>query len=511
MDRYRYLGFAFASADFLFEVNQDGLIEFALGASQGAVGRAENELIGKSWREIVAEEDWSVVEAMFSGLDSGRCGPIPIALNDDQRGRRYVGLSACRLPPRSNVSCAVTLTAATPLSARTRLDDDGYQDRADFDALSKTVLAAAATVGDDLDVALVELPGLGSALSSMGPRKGSTLLRRFAGALRAEAYGGAPAARLGQERFAVIRPKGKTPERIQQRLEDAIAADGAEGLSAQARILAIEPGLGSMDRSLRAMRFAVESFSDHGASGLAGANLNEAFTRSVQRTLAEAGEFGQVIKTRKFNLVFMPIVSLANGECRHFETLVRFEGDTSPYKLIRLAEELDLILELDLAIVEQTLQTIKAIGPRAPTLAVNVSGRSIVDPWYLGELRRMRDDYAVDPASVVLEITESAEIEDLALADRNIQTLRHDGHLVCLDDFGAGSSSYGYLQKLHVDVVKIDGRYVTQLAQDGRDAAMVRHLVNLCGELGVATVAEMVGTMEVEAAARAAGGGFAPG
>jgi EAL domain-containing protein (putative c-di-GMP-specific phosphodiesterase class I) len=83
--------------------------------------------------------------------------------------------------------------------------------------------------------------------------------------------------------------------------------------------------------------------------------------------------------------------------------------------------------------------------------------------------------------------------------------------MVCLDDFGAGSSSYAYLQKLHVDVVKIDGRYVKQLAEDGRDATLVRHLVNLCKELGLATVAEMISTPEVEDAARAAGVHFGQG
>jgi PAS domain S-box-containing protein len=511
LDRYRFLGFAFANADFLFEVDEAGRIAFALGAAQGLIGQSEQNLVGRSWKEIVAEGDWAVVEALFGGLETGRGGPITVTLGD-QGQTRHVSLSACRLPPQTRISCAIAMGAPIPLSARTQVDDHGYQDRSDFETLAKTVLAAAATVGHDLDVALIELPGLGAALSLMGPRKASALLQRFAGALRAEAYGGAPPARLGEERFAVIRHRGRPPERIQHRLARAIAgADDDQSLSAQSQVLAIEPGLGALDRSLRALRFAVESFSHKGADGLASASLDEAFTRSVQQTLAEAGEFGRVIKARKFNLVFMPIVSLANGECRHFETLVRFEGDTSPYKLIRLAEELDLILELDLAIAEQTLSTIKALGRRAPALAVNVSGRSIMDPWYISELQRMRDAHGVDAGELILEITESAEIDDLAVADRHIQKLRRDGHVVCLDDFGAGSSSYSYLQRLHVDVIKIDGRYVTELAEDGRDAALVRHLVNLCGELGVATVAEMVGTPQVEEAARAAGVGFAQG
>jgi EAL domain-containing protein (putative c-di-GMP-specific phosphodiesterase class I) len=112
---------------------------------------------------------------------------------------------------------------------------------------------------------------------------------------------------------------------------------------------------------------------------------------------------------------------------------------------------------------------------------------------------------------LIFEVTESVAIDNLTQADRHIQLLRGDGHTVCLDDFGAGASSYAYLQKLHVDVIKIDGRYVKELAEDGRDTALVRHLVNLCGELGVTTIAEMVATPAVEAAVRAAGVDFAQG
>jgi EAL domain-containing protein (putative c-di-GMP-specific phosphodiesterase class I)/GGDEF domain-containing protein len=461
--------------------------------------------VGRSWRDLVAEQDRGMVEAMFASLEAGRCGPITVALAGGA-GPIYVHLSACRLPPQTNISCAVALGAPTPIAARTRTDADGYQDQIGFEAVSKTVLSAAAAVGQELDVALIEMPGMAAALAELGPHKAASLLQRFAGALRAEAYAGAPAGRLGPERFAVIRPRGDTPERVRRRLGLALAADpSAAGLAPQPHLMAVEGGVGALDRSLRALRYAVDSFAAEGVEGLAGATLNEAFTRSVQRTLAEAGEFGAIIKARRFNLVFQPIVDLHTGKCRHFETLVRFEDDTSPYKLIRMAEELDLILELDIAIAEQALRMIQKCPRKDLKLAVNVSGRSIMDPWFISELRRMTSNYGVAPQRLIVEITESAAIDDLTAADRNIQQLRGDGHLVCLDDFGAGAASYAYLQKLHVDVVKIDGRYVKELAEGGRDATLVRHLVNLCRDLKVRTIAEMIGSEAVEAAARAAG------
>src|SRR5436190_3722137 len=452
LDRYRFLGFAFATADLLIEVEPAGLIVFAVGAAQGLSAKSAADLVGRDWRDLIAEQDHAMVDAMLAGLEAGRCGPITVALAGGSEPR-YVHLSACRLPPQTNISCAIALEAPTPIAARTRTDADGYQDQIGFEALAKTVLSAAAAVGQDLDVALIEMPGMAAALDTLGPTKAASLLQRFAGALRAEAFAGAPAGRLGPERFAVIRPRGETAERVRRRLGLALAGDpNARDLTPQPHLMAVEGGVGVLDRSLRALRYAVDSFASEGVSGLAGATLNEAFTRSVQRTLAEAGEFGAIIKARRFNLVFQPIVDLHTGRCRHFETLVRFEEDTSPYKLIRMAEELDLILELDIAIAEQALRIIQKCPRKDLKLAVNVSGRSIMDPWFIAEVRRLTANYGVAPQRLVVEVTESAAIDDLTVADRNIQHLRADGHLVCLDDFGAGASSYAYLQKLHVDV-----------------------------------------------------------
>jgi EAL domain-containing protein (putative c-di-GMP-specific phosphodiesterase class I) len=511
LDAYRILGFAFASADLLFELDPDGRVAFAVGATHALATSSETALVGRGWRELVAEPDHAMVEAMFAGLGEARFGPVTIQLaRHAGQDPAFAALSICRLPPQKNISCAMALYAATPVSARAGVDADGYQDRAGFETLAKTMLSAASAVGQELDLALIELPGLSAALSILGPQKATALLQRFAGALRAEAYGGAPAARLGEERFAVIRPKGRPPERIEKRLNAAMSLSEAAELSATAQVFAVEPGPGALDRSLRALRYAIENFAGKGVGGLAGASLNEAFTRSVQQTLAQAGEFGAAVKARQFNLVFQPVVSLKTGRASHFETLVRFQDDTSPYKLIRMAEELDLILELDLAIVEQTLDRLKADASKALKLAVNVSGRSIMDPWFIAEVRRLAAA-AGCAERLIFEVTESVAIDNLTQADRHIQQLRGDGHLVCLDDFGAGASSYAYLQKLHVDVIKIDGRYVKELAEGGRDDALVRHLVNLCGELGVTTIAEMVVSPAVEAAARAAGVDFAQG
>ena len=84
------------------------------------------------------------------------------------------------------------------------------------------------------------------------------------------------------------------------------------------------------------------------------------------------------------------------------------------------------------------------------------------------------------PARLLIEITESHRIIDLEAANEAIQGLRAAGHIVCLDDFGAGSASLDYLRRLETDVVKFDGRFIQALLERPRDAAILRRAAELC-------------------------------
>jgi EAL domain-containing protein (putative c-di-GMP-specific phosphodiesterase class I) len=208
-------------------------------------------------------------------------------------------------------------------------------------------------------------------------------------------------------------------------------------------------------------------------------------------------------------VAFQAVVLLKDSSLHHHEVLVRFGAEGSPFPTIKMAEELDLIESLDGAILEETLTHLL----REPELllAVNVSGRSLMSDGYVdGALKLVAQNPSIK-GRLLFELTESAAVEDLAEADRRLQSLRVAGCKVCLDDFGAGAASLAYLQQLTLDLLKIDGRYIRDLQHGGREATFVRHLVNMCAELKVATLAEMVEGKEAEEAVRKAGVDYAQG
>lgn len=505
------LGFAFAAGDLLLELDASGKVLEAVGAAQSMLGVAETSLVGQPLSGIFDDSDAQFLAAILDCLDEGqRRGPATLRLAPNpQKGEGAHGAAVTlrKLPGNGGrISCALV---AAPLP-NTRGGEDGLHDRAGLESIARGLTEAAHLAGRELELAMVELAGLDKARRALPAAAARTLEARIAGALRAEAGQHGAAARLEGERFALLREPGDTPDIVARRLSRAIAATcGGQPIAGQVQAVPLE--IASPGRLARAMRYALDDFLAEGLKDTAPQSMAEAMNRSVRRTLARAGELGAAVSQRRFTLAYQPVVRLVDGALHHHEALVRFEDNASPFAMVRMAEEFDLIEELDQAVIEQAVRRLKADRAGQLKLAVNISGRSIGSGPFVEGLQRLIGQASDLAPRLILEITESAAIDDLAHANRHIQALRGVGSVVCLDDFGAGAASLAYLQTLTVDVVKIDGRYVRDLAGGGRDAALVRHLVQLCRDLKVRTVAEMVETKEVEKAVQEAGVDYAQG
>jgi EAL domain-containing protein (putative c-di-GMP-specific phosphodiesterase class I) len=504
---HRFLGFAFACADLLIEVGEDDQINFAVGAAAILSGSTEGALVGRSWRTFVDERDQPLIEALFDGLEGGsRQGPLLARLKSlETSNRQAFYISACRLSHnRRAISCALARSQAPTEPA-----DGGLLDRVAFEAVTKGLIENARGGGPQLEMAFVEMAGLASVSRSLPSETAKLLQTRLEGALRAQSYKGGAATELGSDRFALVRAAGESPEALAARLSRLLALVAETGdVKFAARAMAMDGDIAPA-KLLRAIRFALDAFLRDGMDGGPQLSLSDAVNESIRKTLERANAFGSIVAERRFKLVYQPVVLLKTRGLHHHEVLVRFGDDASPFPTIRMAEELDLIESLDLAIAEQAVSELRAT-PKL-RLAVNVSGRTITSSSFIAAMEAMLGRKDALGGRLILEVTESAAIDDLALADRHIQSLRSLGCMVCLDDFGAGAASLAYLQRLRLDVVKIDGRYIRELQHGGRESNFIAQLVRMCGELKVKTLAEMVENVQAEEAVRRAGVDFAQG
>jgi EAL domain-containing protein (putative c-di-GMP-specific phosphodiesterase class I) len=491
---HRFLGFGFAAADLLLEVRLDGRVGLALGAGEAILGVADTKLANRSWRSLIDTADHPMIEALFGGRGDGmRAGPVVVGV--EGLADTFATLSAIRLPQNQGaISCAIGRARGPHVA--------GLHDRETFESRAAELLAGAS---QDLELTFVELGGLSASAAAITTPELEALVT---GALRAQAYLGEAPTAVGQNRYALLRGRDEPTGDMLRRLTRVLSEAGLDGVVPEATAMPLT-GAVRPRQMAQALRFTLDQVVKEGLRRPLPGNLAVALEQAMQAALSRSGALGAAIRHRRFTLAYQPVVALADGALHHHEVLVRFGSNGSPFPTIRMAEEMDLIQALDGAVLEETL----AVLSKDPglMLAVNVSGRSIMSEGYVTRATDLLRDRPWAQGRLMFEVTESAAIEDLGLADRHVQALRGAGCEVCLDDFGAGAASLAYLQQLTLDVVKIDGRYIRDLQHGGREATFVRHLVNMCGELKVRTVAEMVETPEAENAVRRAGVDYAQG
>lgn len=491
----RLLGMAFAAADTLVELDGDGRVSLALGAgpcpkspaAESWTGSRLTDLVGKASQKLLAD----TLKAIRPNV---RIAPIDTLIPCGSDRVRRARLRFFQLPDLAPaVSCAITYDGP-PFT----LDLPEAPQLLSADGLLSRVRGSLLEANAPLAVAFVDVPGL--AVEGDAQQRAAA---RVAAVLQAKSIDGSSAAQLTPERFALVRAS-EDKTNLANEVRDAAAAEGLD-LAVRTTEAALS-GVVSADSTVRALRFALEACIREGGIDGAGAALSE----SLKRTLDQADRFRAMVQAREFTLEYQPIVDLATGVTHHFEALARF-GSRGPADSIRLAEELGLIEGFDLAVAEKALNQLRRPGFGLTRIAVNVSGASLGSSGYVDGLLRLTASTPDIRNRILIEVTETAAVADIEAAARRLSGLRRAGIRVCLDDFGVGAASLDYLHRLPADTVKIDGRFVRDIAGDQRARDLISHLVELCADLKMSTIAEMIETEDQAAAVRALGVGYGQG
>lgn len=217
--------------------------------------------------------------------------------------------------------------------------------------------------------------------------------------------------------------------------------------------------------------------------------------RALHHRTLEIGErVKAALRRDDFVLAFQPIVEAGTGEVRLHECLLRMKGPdgalTSAGEFMPAVERLGMARMIDRRVLEMVVGDLaRHPGIR---LAMNISGFTATDRSWLRTLVALLKDRPRIADRLMIEITETAAIQDLEETARFIATVRELGCRVALDDFGAGHISFRHVQSLTVDVVKIDGSFVRGLASRPDNLAFIRSLIALARNFGLETIAECV-------------------
>jgi len=204
----------------------------------------------------------------------------------------------------------------------------------------------------------------------------------------------------------------------------------------------------------------------------------------------------------RFALYLQPILDIRNNHIAGHEVLLRMINDDGehvlPSHFLSFAERLGLIREIDRWVVSKAMHTIKNLHriDNAQYLEINLSVMAISDPELLSIIKEGLTTSGINPANLVLEIPESAIVENIQASKRFITTLKEMGCRFALDDFGIGFSSFNYLKNLLVDMLKIDGSLICDLLHKTEDQHLVKAMVGVASGLGKETIAKFVNNAE---------------
>ncbi|SEP75647.1 PAS domain S-box-containing protein/diguanylate cyclase (GGDEF) domain-containing protein [Nitrosomonas ureae] len=205
----------------------------------------------------------------------------------------------------------------------------------------------------------------------------------------------------------------------------------------------------------------------------------------------------QALEQDLFELHFQGVYLTSDKMLSHIEALIRMRDlERSghlimPGQFIPIAEKSGQILDIDRWVVKECIEKL-ANDLSMPPLAINISGRTFDEPSLPLYIRKLLMERGVEPGRLIIELTETAAVSDIQDAQRFIESIHQSGCKVCLDDFGSGFSTFGYLKYLGVEILKIDGLFITGLHNNRDNQVFVKAMVDVAHGLGKITVAEYV-------------------
>ena len=341
----------------------------------------------------------------------------------------------------------------------------------------------------------------------LGYRAGDALLQEVARRLALCCTGVETLARVGEAEFALMLPNSgadhatKVARRLLQKLR---APAQVAGLVLDARMgigIALFPGHATeADVLIRCANAAM-----HLAQPVAGgyAMYTSRLEQDYTRQLALMGDLHRAIEENELRLFCQPKVDIASRKQCGAEALVRWEhpqyGMVSPAEFVKLAEQAGTITPLTHwmleAVFNQSYAWREAGVPRA--LAVNLSVHDLHSPGLVDRIAGLFSTWGISPELVQFELTESALMTDPESALETLAHLKNLGVTLLIDDFGTGYSGLSYLQRLPVDVIKIDQSFVMPMAISADSEVIVRSTIELGHNLGLKVMAEGVESHDI--------------
>lgn len=524
----RFRDFAGSSADWLWEVDADGLFTYVSPGVTGVLGYDAQGLLGTSQLVVLfgdAEDAAPARDLIASRMERAEAYRDLEFWTQGKMGER-VCLRLSGVPVMDDDGFMVGYRGAASNVTASKLDRENMYRMATSDQLTgllnrgrfkeelERAVALSRRHGTKGVMMFIDLDRFKEVNDTHGHEAGDRILQEVASILRGQMRSTDVLARLGGDEFGILMHNIdlKTAE---QKVQGVIEQVKAMTLEYNGAKLTTTMSMGmvqypqdekGVDHLIMSADLAMYRAKDMGRNRLFvdGENETSEAAGSVRAQLKWMERLKTCLETGDFQMHYQAIVPDSPRKKPLFEALLRIydeEGKVvSPALYIDAAEHFGLIQQLDLAVTKRVFETQRALMKEKvmADVSINLSCRSLGDPVVMERLKLLMKETEVDPTHIVFEVTETmalhdpAEMRDIDDIKAFIDELRAMGFRFALDDFGSGFTSFKYLRVLEVDIVKIDGEFVKNIVSNAEDQLFVKSMVGLCQGMGIETIAEFV-------------------
>ena len=491
-------------------IHRDGIVLEVNKAGERMLKTATDNIVGQPIASFFSVESRAVLARQERTSSSERLPEeVEVQIVD---GSRVIVEISCH--PVDFLGHPATVLALRDLTDRKR-DEAHIRHLARHDALTNLpnrytllerldhALDIAARKKTALAVVFVDLDRFKFVNDTHGHAAGDDLLMQISKRIQSELHPGDLLARIGGDEFILVLTAVTQPEQVSAvatRVIDAMRKPFLiEGhyieIGASAGIALYPDDGATPDTLMRAADIAMYRVKEEGRGAI---RFYEAsMNAQLQARLQLQAELAVALERNELVLHYQPIVNGQTGELEILEALIRWHhprrGMVSPAEFIPLAEQTGLIDQIGTWVIETACRQ-AASWDRPWRVAINVSPKQFHKSNVCEAINRSLTAHALDPARLVVEVTEGILIEDTANAVVTLNRLREIGVRVALDDFGTGYSSLSYLQLFKFDKLKIDQAFVRKLGESEDALTLTRSIVNLGHNLGLQVTAEGVET-----------------
>jgi diguanylate cyclase (GGDEF)-like protein len=343
----------------------------------------------------------------------------------------------------------------------------------------------------------------------LGHSFGDTLLADVAERLHAALRSSDTISRIGGDEFSILLPEVTSTEgvagvarKILDSLGKAFHVEGHDLFVTASIGISFYPSDGEdVETLLKCADAAMYRSKELGRNQaqLFTASMNERYVRR----LALEQHLHHAVERNQLELWYQPVYDRARRRMVSVEALLRWRdpnrGLVEPSEFIELAEETGMIVEIGAWVLRQACRQLREWHDRgmiSMRMAVNISAVQLQQRGLVEVVRDALTESSIAPASLQLEITESAAMQNMDLTMKVLRELKEMGVSIAIDDFGTGQSSLTYLKTFPIDTVKIDKEFLRDVTSDETAAAIVSYVINLAHTLQLRVVAEGVETEE---------------